>query len=176
MTFGDIVIRAATEADAQKLSSFAADAFSRTFGHLYDPAELQKHLHETRSAQAFRRYLNQDEILLAVNGAELVGYIKYGPVSLPIECEATAIEIHHLYVSHTAQGRGIGRTIMDAVLAKPSLLSAAAIYLGVWENNLRARAFYESYGFEKVGEYTYYVGHHADREHILRRKQAGKTG
>ena len=34
--------------------------------------------------------------------------------------------------------------------------------------NHRARRFYERYGFEEIGVYTFMVGDHADEDHLMR--------
>jgi ribosomal protein S18 acetylase RimI-like enzyme len=43
------------------------------------------------------------------------------------------------------------------------------LYVGVYSENFRAQELYRRYGFEKVGEYHFMVGDHADLEWIMRR-------
>ena len=38
----------------------------------------------------------------------------------------------------------------------------------MYVDNHRARRFYERYGFEAVGRYTFMVGNHADEDHLMR--------
>ena len=45
------------------------------------------------------------------------------------------------------------------------------LYVGVYSENFRAQELYRRYGFEKVGEYRFMVGNHADLEWIMRRTQ-----
>ena len=51
---------------------------------------------------------------------------------------------------------------MDAVLEAARARGAEILWLGVWERNPRAAAFYRKYGFERIGEQTFILG--ADRQ------------
>ena len=82
-----------------------------------------------------------------------------------------AMEIHRLYIDRPHQGAGHGRRLMEALLALPVIAAAPVLYLSVWEENHRARAFYATYGFTQVGRYLYQVGDQYDQELILARER-----
>ncbi len=42
-----------------------------------------------------------------------------------------------------------------------------SVWLGVWEHNDAAQAFYKGHGFVRVGEHVYWTGNQADTDHIL---------
>lgn len=150
------------------LARLAQQAFTETFGHLYSQENLAAHLNSSCSEAFFANALQQgDTILLACDGDTAVGYAKYGAVGLPVEFHPEDAELHRLYVLQSHQGQGVGARLMDAALAAMS--AAPVIYLGVWEENYKARKFYANYGFEDFGTYLYYVGRHVDNELILRR-------
>ncbi len=153
-----------------ELETLAYSTFTATFGHLYTPENLQSHLVKTCSAAFFADALaNGCNIDIARCGDEVVGYIKYGAVGLPIAYTKDDVEIHRLYVSAKWQGQGIGKKLMDHALQSLAVQSAAHLYLGVWEHNHKAQAFYRRYAFRPIGKYLYYVGTHADREIIMQR-------
>lgn len=162
----------AEEKHVHALEHLARLTFTATFGHLYTAENLENHLSKTCSSDFFQRELaNGITIVLAYNTAEYVGYIKYGAVGLPITHHPDDREIHRLYVVPSCQKQGIGQQLMEYALNDPYLSSAHGLYLGVWEDNTNAQAFYARYGFKPVGDYHYYVGTHADREIIMCRKQ-----
>jgi ribosomal protein S18 acetylase RimI-like enzyme len=164
----------ATEADYETLAGFAAKTFTATFGHLYTPENLQRHLSDYCCPGYFREAVEAGEdVVLVKDGDTLIGYGKAGRVVLPIDSPIPedAIEIHRVYIDAPYQGRGLGRQLMDHLLALPKLAAAPMIYLGVWEENLAAQALYASYGFTQVGRYLYQVGSQFDREIILARKR-----
>ncbi len=66
------------------------------------------------------------------------------------------------------QGKGVAATLIDDAIEWARSLRSPALYLSVWENNDRARRFYQRYGFEEVGEHTFMVGTVRDRDLILR--------
>jgi ribosomal protein S18 acetylase RimI-like enzyme len=56
-------------------------------------------------------------------------------------------EVYAIYVEPTAIGRGLGRALMDHALADLASRGAADVVLWVFEDNARARTFYEKAGF-----------------------------
>ena len=47
---------------------------------------------------------------------------------------------------------------MDAAIDAARARGAQTLWLGVWERNPRAVAFYAKYGFARVGEHTFVLG------------------
>jgi GNAT superfamily N-acetyltransferase len=66
-----------------------------------------------------------------------------------------------IYVDRTLHGRGIAHTLMRAALSAASPRSLT-IWLGVWERNTRAIAFYTKWGFVDVGHQLFVLG--SDRQ------------
>jgi ribosomal-protein-alanine acetyltransferase len=60
-------------------------------------------------------------------------------------------EIADLAVSPTARRRGIGRALLDRLLAELAATRVEAVFLEVRESNEGARALYESRGFRGIG-------------------------
>jgi ribosomal-protein-alanine N-acetyltransferase len=62
-------------------------------------------------------------------------------------------EMHllNLTVAPARQGRGLGRTLLDALVAECRRARHAALWLEVRESNLRARSVYRRYGFGEIG-------------------------
>ena len=104
-------------------------------------------------------------------GGEVVGYCTVAPCTLPApDMPARSGELCRLYLTGAAQGQGLGKAFMDIAI---SWLDARFdhLYVGVYSENFRAQELYRRYGFEKVGEYRFMVGNHADLEWIMRRTQ-----
>jgi ribosomal protein S18 acetylase RimI-like enzyme len=47
---------------------------------------------------------------------------------------------------------------MTEVLRHATIQGAHTLWLGVWEHNARAIAFYRKYGFQRIGEHVFPVG------------------
>ncbi len=156
-------IRAAQLADIPALSALAKKTWVDAFGHSVSAEQLAAILEETRSEAYFYKAIERDIILVAAEGHNLLGYVKFGEVRLPVENLAPKAKgLHRLYVGTQRQGQGVGSQLMEAALAHPLLHQARHIYLAVWVQNQRARQLYERFGFEVVGEYYPIEGGDAD--------------
>lgn len=169
----NIAIVHATPDDLKALSALARETFLATFTHYDDRSEVERHLEDICSEAYFSVMLARgDVLLLARDGEALVGYAKAGQLDLPVENpDPSHGEIHRLYVAPSHHGAGVGRLLMDAMLAALAARDAATVYLGVWEHNLRAQRFYTRYGFTPVGGYVYPVGRYRDNEIIMARRR-----
>jgi ribosomal protein S18 acetylase RimI-like enzyme len=58
---------------------------------------------------------------------------------------------------------------MAHVLARAQAAGSAVLWLGVWERNARAQAFYRKWGFDDVGEHSFKLGDDSQRDLIMRR-------
>ena len=94
-----------------------------------------------------------------------------GPGGLPHAAVAPDDgELKRLYLSPTAQGRGLGGRLFAAAEAWLLREGPRTLWIGVWSENLGAQRFYRRRGFVKVGEYGFAVGETVDREFIFRRR------
>ncbi len=161
--------RTAAPNDAERLVALFHGCFRDTFGHLYDPRDLAAFLDGHTVAQ-WKGQLDSDDFAVRIveDGDQLVGFIKLGPLKLPVEPAGKALELRQLYVREPWQGSGAARELMDWLIAEARLREADELYLSVFTRNHRARRFYGRYGFEDVGPYAFMVGNQADEDVIMR--------
>ena len=60
-------------------------------------------------------------------------------------------ELENIVVSSACQRQGIGRSLLEALVAHARGTNSAAIFLEVRESNASARALYDSAGFRQTG-------------------------
>lgn len=164
----------ATNADCAKVADLAAKTFRETFGHLYTEANREQHVRDKFSVAYFERMLAEgNSIVMVEEGDALIGYAMVGHVALPVKppIASGAQEIHRVYIDKPYHAKGIGKALMIHILSLPRIMTAPIVYLGVWEENLKAQALYTQYGFEPVGRYLYQVVDQFDREIIMARKR-----
>jgi ribosomal protein S18 acetylase RimI-like enzyme len=65
---------------------------------------------------------------------------------------------------------------MQHVVARVEAAGSAALWLGVWERNSRAVAFYLKSGFDVVGEQIFKVGEDPQRDLVMRRDVQSTKG
>ncbi|MFM9890641.1 MAG: N-acetyltransferase family protein [Rickettsiales bacterium] len=165
-------LRSATRDDIATLSAVAVDCFNETFGHMYRPEDLAAHHAAKNSVAYFTAAFDAgDSLYLVEQDGHAIGYGKLGHVEVPVKPRPAAggVEIHRVYIRASHQGKGHGRTLLLHMLADARVQHAPVLYLGVWQENLKAQALYTQYGFKIVGEYLYPVGQHMDHEFIMAR-------
>lgn len=164
------LIRRAAQGDASVLSDIGGRTFADTFGHLYDPKDLQKFRAKSHSVEAYAKILSDPAqgVWIAEDGeGHPLGYCAAGPCVIDFPGLAPgAGEIIRLYVVEEAKGVGVAAALMEAAL---EFLKARhdVIYLSVYSENPRAQRFYQRYGFVKKHDYFYMVGDQADPEWIM---------
>jgi ribosomal protein S18 acetylase RimI-like enzyme len=152
-------IRPATPEDIPALSELARRTWSETFGHSVSADDAESYLEATRSPYRIDEALREEVILVADANGVLLGYVQFGPVTIPeIETGPADGGLHRLYVASEAQGWGLGRRLTEAALAHPALADARRIFLSVWERNEKAIHLYESLGFRTIGTTRFTIG------------------
>jgi ribosomal protein S18 acetylase RimI-like enzyme len=106
-----------------------------------------------------------------VEGAsEPMGYAKLrAGLPDPSVSGPNAIELQRIYVDRSATNRGIGAHLMQACLHSAQSAGFHTVWLGVWERNPRAIAFYERWGFEPVGDHVFRLGSEDQRDVVMQR-------
>jgi [ribosomal protein S18]-alanine N-acetyltransferase len=67
-------------------------------------------------------------------------------------------ELENLVVAPQARRKGIGKRLLNALLATARKTHSSAVFLEVRDSNAPARALYEKAGFKQVGRrYSYYT-------------------
>jgi len=170
------VVRPATIADATRLSEFGATTFRETFERENTPQDMARYLSEafTPERQAAEIADPSGTVLVAEHqgpsGDELVGYahLVSGPPPTVVRGPAP-LELKRLYVARAWHGHGVAQALMDAALTAARAHGAQTLWLGVWERNARAAAFYRKYGFTRVGEHTFVLGTDPQTDWVLAR-------
>ena len=166
----DLTIGLGTESDAEELAEFAARTFQETFVADNKPEDIQAHLSANYGTKQQASELADPSVttILARRNRELLAYAQVRR-STPPPCvtHAAPIELHRLYVDRGAHGSGLASKLMQSVHQAARYFDGQHIWLGVWERNARAIAFYEKTGFVDVGSTIYMVGPDRQVDRVL---------
>jgi ribosomal protein S18 acetylase RimI-like enzyme len=162
--------RNATPRDLPAIDRVFRTSFCDTFAHLYRAADLSAFLAKF-TPEAWREEFDDPAYAFRVADVnrEVVGYVKLGPLTLPVDPVPGAMELRQLYLLKERHGSGIATQLMDWALEEARRRGAEQLYLTVYKDNDRARRVYERYGFVPVGRYDFMVGEHADEDIIMRK-------
>jgi ribosomal protein S18 acetylase RimI-like enzyme len=168
-------LRIATVADARALARAAAAFFMDTFGAANQPADMDAYLASAFSENHQRAELSDPDsrIWLATIGDDVVGYahVRRSPVPSSISGARTrAVEIARIYAGRRWHGQGLGKALMETCVTTAKEWGGDVLWLGVWEKNPRAIAFYEKHGFQIVGEQPFLLGADLQRDLVMARR------
>jgi diamine N-acetyltransferase len=74
-----------------------------------------------------------------------------------------SLEIERIYIRSKFQKLGLGKDLMNKAIEVAVEQGKNKIWLGVWEKNENAIAFYKKSGFVPAGSHSFYMG---DEEQI----------
>jgi len=158
-----IQIRQAFSQDARIVADLSLITFRDAFaGHPKNaPDDLNAYM-----STAFNLDRIADELLdemniflLAEIDGQPAGYAKLILDSIEDGISATRpIELSRLYSHQIYLGRGVGQALMNECFRYARKLEHDVIWLGVWEYNPRALAFYKRNGFNEVGKHIFQLG------------------
>jgi diamine N-acetyltransferase len=171
-------IRSAHRGDALALAALAERTFRATFAVGSSAVHMERHCRCSygEDLQAAEIADAQVRTLLAHRDAELAGFAQLrlaGPA--PACVVAPAMEIQRLYVDHAWHGQGVAAALMSALLALAAQQGGTRIWLGVWEHNPRAIAFYGKFGFRVVGAHDFDLGGDLQRDLVMQLSLPGNA-
>ena len=133
----DRTVRRAEPADAETVGRLLHDFNSEFKDFTPGPAVL---------AERVRALLPAGEITVLLVGGEPQGLalLRFRPA---LWTETLDCYLEELYVAPDRRGRGLGRALMEAAIELARREGAAHMDLGTGEDDIAARALYESLGF-----------------------------
>jgi diamine N-acetyltransferase len=165
-----IIIRTGVASDATALAQLAARTFQDTFAADNRPEDIALHLARAYGrAQQHRELLDPNVITLLVEvDGRLAAYaqLRLGKAPTWVTGESP-IELWRFYVAQPWHGRGVAQALMRHVDLEAYRSGGRTLWLGVWERNERAKAFYQKIGFRDVGSHKFMVGADAQTDRVL---------
>lgn len=170
-----IKIRFATIEGARMLAEIGRKSFYDAFAD--DPRNASDDM-EIFMNQSFGTEIQANELadpqivyLIAESEGKTAGYAKLQrDAKEEMISGDRCIEIARFYLLNEFIGRGVAGKLMQAVLDYASENGFETIWLGVWEFNYRAQAFYKKYNFEHAGEHIFQLGNDPQTDWVWQRK------
>lgn len=171
-----LAIRRAVDADAASLAAFARRTFVETFAADNTDEHMALHV-----AEAFGTPVQLGEIrdantvtLLAELGSSMAGFaqVRRGRAPACVTGDSP-VEILRFYVDRPFHGRSIAQTLMRAAMDVARELGGHTAWLGVWERNPRAIAFYTKCGFVDVGSHEFILGNEKQTDRVMAQSRWG---
>lgn len=163
-------IRRAVPADAEALADLAERTFRDTFATDNRPEDMALHLAQSFGPERQLAEITSAEYVtfLAVREGRPVAFaqLRHGETP-PCVTSTRPVELLRFYVDQAWHGRGVAGQLMRVVLEEAATVGAADVWLGVWEHNPRAIAFYRKFGFVDVGAKEFLVGTDLQTDRVM---------
>jgi ribosomal protein S18 acetylase RimI-like enzyme len=167
-----IPLRPAQPKDVQAIATLGSTVFASTFGHSLPASDLDAYLKDAYSPSSIASGLAnpQMDIVVACNDVDhVIGFAQLtrGTLEECVSQKEKLIELQRLYVGEEYHGRGVGKALIERVEEMAREQGFRTLWLGVWEENLKAQKVYGRMGFEKVGEHDFKMGECVQTDWIL---------
>ncbi|QMV44635.1 GNAT family N-acetyltransferase [Cohnella cholangitidis] len=161
-----INIKKCTLEDLHVLQDLSVETFNETFKHQNSSQNMKAYLDKAFNLKQLQTELSNpySEFLFIFFDTEVAGYLKINTYAAQSENMGTeSLEIERIYVRKKYQNNGLGKYLINKAIEIATEKGKKKIWLGVWEKNANAIAFYKKYGFVHVGAHSFYMG---DEEQI----------
>jgi GNAT superfamily N-acetyltransferase len=165
-----VTIRRGEPHDAAVLAEVARTTFYDTFAASNDANDMALHLQRAYGVTQQTAELENPEIttLLVEHDGAAIAYAQIRRDHVPACVSGPApVELWRFYVDRHWHGRGVAQALMDRVKSEARARGAGTLWLGVWERNDRARAFYAKAGFADVGEHVFLFGTDPQTDRVM---------
>jgi ribosomal protein S18 acetylase RimI-like enzyme len=158
--------------DLPVLQLTSHNTFNETFAHMNTPSTMEAYLKHAFSPEKLGKELAvKDSVFyfLYADG-QLSGYLKLNEGNAQTDIfDPEALEIERIYVKKEFQGLGLGGALMDNALRIARTRGKTYAWLGVWEKNQKAIAFYKKHGFYIAGTHSFFMGDEEQNDYVMRK-------
>jgi GNAT superfamily N-acetyltransferase len=136
---------AITEEILREYLLWIAERFAADYGVAFDDPDAALEVHTREFTQELPRLLSpRGRILVAREDSEVVGVGALKPV------DAGTVEVKRMYVRPKARGQGIGRALLERLLADARAIGYRVARLETIKFMSEAHALYRSRGFQDI--------------------------
>jgi len=159
--------------DAAAYARIARETFYDSYASMSDPAMMAVHLHRNFSEPIqHAELLDPENTVLVARDADgtCAGFVSLRTGAAPTCVIGHApLQLARIYVVRQWHGRGAGPFLLQTSLDHAKLGGHDALWLQVWDRNMRARRFYEKHDFLPVGTHPYQFADEWEDDLVLQR-------
>lgn len=164
------MIRKCEAKDLPNLREIAIATYRDTFHQNTSDENLALYFKEAYNLDTLKQELENplSEVYLLESDEEIVAYLKLNIEDAQTEpMGKETLEVQRIYVLKEHKRNGYGKQLMQLAETRARAFGKKSIWLGVWEHNEAAKAFYQNHGFEHVGEHRFLAGNQVDIDWIM---------
>nr|WP_150959465.1 GNAT family N-acetyltransferase [Aneurinibacillus sp. XH2] len=165
-----ITIKKCTLEDLRKLQEISYETFNETFKHQNSPENMKAYLERAFNLKQLEKELSNrfSQFFFIYSNNEVAGYLKVNTDDAQSEKMGDeTLEIERIYVKKKFQKLGLGQYLLNKAMEIAAKHNKKTIWLGVWERNENAIAFYKKMGFVQTGAHSFYMGDEEQLDFIM---------
>ena len=156
--------------DLHELQTISIVTFTETFKDQNSPEHLQAYLDKAYGLDKLKKELDtpSSRFYFIYADQQVAGYLKLNTDAAQTEpMGADSLEVERIYVKKAFQRYGLGKQLLNKAFEMAAEQDKKRIWLGVWEENANAIAFYRKKGFVQTGSHTFYMGDDEQNDLIM---------
>lgn len=165
-----IKIKKCTLEDLHLLQEISYETFNDTFKHQNSSENMNAYLERAFNLQQVEIELSNifSEFFFVYFNDEIAGYLKVNTNDAQSEDMGDeSLEIERIYIKNKFQKHGLGKYLLNKAMEIALESNKKKIWLGVWEKNENAIAFYIKMGFVQTGSHYFYMGDEEQMDFIM---------
>jgi len=147
--------------DLPILQEVSYETFNETFKEQNSPENMNTYLEmafNSKQLEIELLHISTEFIFVYLND-EVAGYLKTNINDAQSEKMGDeSLEIERIYIKNKFQRHGLGKFLLSKAIQIALECNKAKIWLGVWDKNENAIAFYKKMGFVPTGSHSFYMG------------------
>ena len=156
--------------DLQLLQEISIETFNDTFKDQNSPQNMKAYLERVFNSKQLEKELSNlssDFFFIYFNN-EVAGYLKVNTNDAQSETMGDeSLEIERIYIKNKFQKHGLGKYLLNKAIEIAMDRNKKEIWLGVWEKNENAIAFYKKMDFVQTGAHPFYMGDEEQTDYIM---------
>ncbi len=155
-----MILREVQKEELGLLRQMSISTFTDAFGHLNSKENMSLYLSEKMSAEHIKEEFDRpgSTFYFAMINQQIVGYMKLNTGEAQNEPLENAMEVERIYVLKQHQGKRIGGIMLEHAISLARQEGIQVFWLGVWDQNVRAIAFYERMGLKVFDTHSFMLG------------------
>jgi diamine N-acetyltransferase len=165
-----INIKKCTIDDTLKLQQISYETFNETFKNQNSPENMNAYLERAFNLKKLEKELSNisSQFFFVYFNNEVAGYLKVNTDDdQSEEMGDESLEIERIYIKNKFQKHGLGKYLLNKAMEIAMERNKKKIWLGVWEKNENAIAFYKRMGFVQTGAHSFYMGDEEQMDFIM---------
>lgn len=166
----DIHLVKCTHDHLHELQAISYETFNETFRQQNSPGNMQAYLERAFNLEQLEKELanSSSQFFFVYSDNEIAGYLKINTAEAQSEeMGEDALEVERIYIRNKFQKYGLGKYLFNKAVEFALERHKKRIWLGVWDRNENAIAFYNKIGFVQTGVHSFYMGDEEQTDYIM---------